>query len=151
LNLLGAGAGADAVNPGLQNPVGADVLLSGTQMGDGVMRSGVEARTCADATIPGLQNPVGVDVLLSGAQVGDGAEPGGKSDLGKPATEQKEGAVEVVPSGDDSSQADSMDTNELEMSLKEWGDEEETSKLPRVEEMAAIPEASVRTVRDKQE
>jgi hypothetical protein len=35
-----------------------------------------------------------------------------------------------------------MDTNELEMSLKEWGDEEETSKPPSFEEMVAIPEAS---------
>jgi hypothetical protein len=35
-----------------------------------------------------------------------------------------------------------MDTNELEMAFKEWGDEEEISKPPSTEEMAAIPVAS---------
>jgi hypothetical protein len=44
--------------------------------------------------------------------------------------------------GEESSQADSMDTTKLEMALKEWGEEEESSKLPSVEEMVAIPEVS---------
>jgi hypothetical protein len=35
-----------------------------------------------------------------------------------------------------------MDTTELEMALKEWGEDEENIKLPLAEEMAAIPEAS---------
>jgi hypothetical protein len=112
-------------------------------VGDGVLQLGVGAGAAANAANPWPQNPMGADVLLSGAQVGEGAEPGENSDLGKFAAEQEEGAVEVVPSGDDSSQADSMDTNELEMALKEWGDEEEICKHPRVEEMAAIPEASL--------
>jgi hypothetical protein len=43
---------------------------------------------------------------------------------------------------DYSSQADSMDNNELEMALKEWGDEEENSRPPSPEELAAVPEAS---------
>jgi hypothetical protein len=50
--------------------------------------------------------------------------------------------VEDVPLEDDSSQADSMDTNELEMALKKWGDEEKNSRPPSAEELAAIPEAS---------
>jgi hypothetical protein len=142
LNLQGVGAGADAANPRLENPVSVDVLMRGTQVGDGVLRPGVGAGATANAANPWPQNHVGADVLLSGAQVGEGVEPGENSDLGKFAAEQEEGAVEVVPSGDDSSQTDSMDTNELEMALKEWGDEEEISKHPSIEEMAAIPEAS---------
>jgi hypothetical protein len=43
---------------------------------------------------------------------------------------------------EDSTLADSMDTTELEMVLKKWGDEEENSRLPSAEEMAAIPVAS---------
>jgi hypothetical protein len=35
-----------------------------------------------------------------------------------------------------------MDTTELEMALKEWGDEEEDSRLPSAEELTAIHEAS---------
>jgi hypothetical protein len=62
--------------------------------------------------------------------------------MGKAAAEQEEGAVEVVPSGDVSSQADFMDTNDLEMELKEWGEEDDFSMPPNAEEMAAIPEAS---------
>jgi hypothetical protein len=50
--------------------------------------------------------------------------------------------VEDVSSGEDSSLADSMDTTKLEMVLKKWGDEEENSRLPSAEEMAAIPVAS---------
>jgi hypothetical protein len=50
--------------------------------------------------------------------------------------------VEEVLSGEVSSRVDSMDTNEIEMALKESGDEEESSKLPSAEELAAIPEAS---------
>jgi hypothetical protein len=50
--------------------------------------------------------------------------------------------VEDVPLEDDSSQADSMDTNELEMVLKKWGDEEKNSRPPSAEELATIPEAS---------
>jgi hypothetical protein len=121
--------------------VSADVLTRGTQVGDGVLRPSVGAEAAANAANSWPQNLVGADVLLSGAQVGEGAEPGENSDLGKFAAEQEEGAVEVVPSGDDFSQADYMDTNELEMALKEWGDEEEISKHPSVEEMTAIPEA----------
>jgi hypothetical protein len=133
LILQGVGVGADAANPGLQNPVSADVLTRGTQVGDGVLRPSVGAEAAANAANSWPQNLVGADVLLSGAQVGEGAEPGENSDLGKFAAEQEE--------GDDFSQADYMDTNELEMALKEWGDEEEISKHPSVEEMAAIPEA----------
>jgi hypothetical protein len=55
---------------------------------------------------------------------------------------QEEGKVEEVFLDEDSSQADSMDTKELEMALKEWGDDEESSKPPSAEELAAIPEAS---------
>jgi hypothetical protein len=47
-----------------------------------------------------------------------------------------------VPLDDNSSEADSMDTTELEMALKEWGEEEEDSRLPSAEELAAIHEAS---------
>jgi hypothetical protein len=47
---------------------------------------------------------------------------------------------EVV--GEDSSQANSMDTTELEMALKEWGEDEESSKLPTTEDLAVIPEAT---------
>jgi hypothetical protein len=55
---------------------------------------------------------------------------------------QEDVKVEEVLSGEDSSRADSMDTNELEIALKEWGDKEEISKPPSAEELAAIPEAS---------
>jgi acyl carrier protein len=55
---------------------------------------------------------------------------------------QEEWTVEEVPLGENSSEADSMDTIELEMALKEWGDEEQDSRLPSAEELAAIHEAS---------
>jgi hypothetical protein len=49
------------------------------------------------------------------------------------AGRKEDGVVEDVHLGDESSQDDSMDTTELEMALKEWGDEEENSKLPSAE------------------
>jgi hypothetical protein len=54
---------------------------------------------------------------------------------------QEEGAVEDAPDDEVSSQANSMQTAELEKALKEWGDEE-NSRVPSAEELAAIPEAS---------
>jgi hypothetical protein len=83
---------------------------------------------------------VGVDAeMQSGVMAG--ADPVQQHVLIKSLAEQ-EGAVEEVPSGEDSSQTDSLDTNELEMALKEWGDEAETSKHPSAEQLVAIPEAS---------
>jgi hypothetical protein len=104
------------------------------------MPLGVETGAGTD---PEQQDATDADIdLLSDSQGGVGAQPGQQSKLGKSAAEQEEGAVKVVPSGDDSSQADSMDTNELEMVLKEWVDEEENRKPPSTEEMAAILEVS---------
>jgi hypothetical protein len=104
------------------------------------MPLGVETGAGTD---PEQQDATDADIdLLSDSQGGVGAQPGQQSKLGKSAAEQEEGAVKVVPSGDDSSQADSMDTNELVMVLKEWVDEEENRKPPSTEEMAAILEVS---------
>jgi hypothetical protein len=83
-------------------------------------------------------------------QEGSVARPVGNSrdNLGMQSNEdnsagrKEDGVVEDVHLGDESSQDDSMDTAELEMALKEWGDEEENSKLPSAEKMAAIPELS---------
>jgi hypothetical protein len=52
-----------------------------------------------------------------------------------PGGNQIEGEVEDVPLEEDSPQADSMDTNELVMTLKEWGDEEENSRPLSAEEL----------------
>jgi hypothetical protein len=60
---------------------------------------------------------------------------------------QEDRVVEDVPVEEDSSQADSLDTTELEMALKEWGDEEENSRLPSAKELAAIPEVSLEQLR----
>jgi hypothetical protein len=81
--------------------------------------------------VTGMQDSAGPGKLES---VGTGAVP----------VQQEEGTVENTLEagvGDESSQAESMDTNELEMALKKWGEDEESSKLPSIEELAAIPEA----------
>jgi hypothetical protein len=102
-----------------------------------------------------LQVPPGMEQEVGGAGIPDGLDTGQElqpvANCGvdskvhtlqmEDGSIQEDGKVEELLSGEDSSQADSLNTNELEMALKEWGDEEENSKPPSAEEMAATPEA----------
>jgi hypothetical protein len=85
---------------------------------------------------------LGQEGSVAGPAGNSGDNPGMQSYEENIVGRQEDGVVEDVHLGDESSQADSMDTTELEMAPNEWGDEEENSKLPSVQEMTAIPEAS---------
>jgi hypothetical protein len=102
-----------------------------------LVQTGEGARGDDDAGFQGADNccvELGVQSVVNvGADI----------DLHMITSEHEEGVVEDSMEeevGEESSQADSMDTTKLEMALKEWGEEEESSKLPSVEEMVAIPE-----------
>jgi hypothetical protein len=98
------------------------------------------------ASYDSTQNGMDLGVEHGHAGVDSGVQQGEGTGLNQEqvftGNNQVEGVVEDVPLEDDLSQADSMDTNELEMALTEWGDEEENSRPPSTEDLAAIPEAS---------
>jgi hypothetical protein len=139
-------------NPGEKQsdkgPTGAsDGIASGVNLSSGGGRP-------AGRTLPVCTMQLPMGLLLEGNGLGTEAEPAENGTMVLPPLEadpcieekfsvgkQEEGAVEDSPDDEVSSQANSMHTAELEKALKEWGDEE-NSRVPSAEELAAIPEAS---------
>jgi hypothetical protein len=97
---------------------------------------------CAGKPSTDLDGQLGVDPG-AGLEKNLGVDAGMDYELKDSAGYQEEGVMEHVPLGEDSSQADSMDTTELEMALTEWGDEGENNRPLSAEELVAIPEASL--------
>jgi hypothetical protein len=69
------------------------------------------------AVVQDCSGAVQVHELQSGGNMGCNLE--GHTHQVEEASKHEDGKVEEVPSGEVSSQADSMDTNEIEMALKE--------------------------------